>query len=515
MDAPASKEKVVPRAPKPTTPVSWLRSPVGQDATRSAAVVSVAMVASFFSAWLLEDLAGLQTGIVVLAVALSVIGGRVLRQRDWRSRALGAFVLLLAAPLACETSGLMGRHPPAGDTLFAFSIAAAVWARRFGPRAAEVGTLVTVPFVATLVAAAPPGAGMSYDAWSAVTAAVAAGWALAALLVAERTGLLPRQEGSSPSPALSTPSSTRRALPPSTRMALQMGAGLGAAFAFGHWLWPAHWPWAVITAYVVASGNRGRADVVHKGWLRVLGTAAGAGSGTVLIGALPAGSHWTVVVVLAVLGIATWLRPASYAYWAVAVTAVMALFYGYYGQRSAGLLLTRLEGIAVGGAIAVVAATVIVPIRSTDVLRRRVADSLAAFTDYLSAAGRRDLADVQAQGARVRATVQRLDEIAPAFFAHPRLFPRTDDGPVAAVLAVRACGALIADLTARAVADPGLLGDRTIAQNLATAQAMVVTARRGMTSTTSSANPTPTARDRHSCDSTPSQSSPTPSKLSQ
>ncbi|HTW09271.1 MAG TPA: hypothetical protein VME46_17325, partial [Acidimicrobiales bacterium] len=154
--------------------------------------------------------------------------------------------------------------------------------------------------------------------------------------------------------------------------------------------------------------------------------------------------------------------------------------------------LSRLEGIAVGGAVAVVAATVIVPIRSTDVLRRRVADNLAAFTDYLGAARRRDLASVQAEGARVRATVQRLDEIAPAFFAHSRLFRRTDDGPVAAVLAVRACGALIADLTARAVADPGLLGDRTIAQNLATAQAMVVTARRSMASTTYSADPTST-----------------------
>jgi hypothetical protein len=42
------------------------------------------------------------------------------------------------------------------------------------------------------------------------------------------------------------------------------------------------------------------------------------------------------------------------------------------------------------------------------------------------------------------------------------------------------------------VADPSLLGDRTIAQNLATAQAMVVTARRGMASTTSSADPTST-----------------------
>ena len=87
-------------------------------------------------------------------------------------------------------------------------------------------------------------------------------------------------------------------------------------------------------------------------------------------------------------GIATWLQAGDYAYWAVAVTAVMALLYGYYGgERSAGLLLTRLEGIAVGGAIAVVAASVIVPVRSTDVLRRRVADNLAALTGYLTAAG--------------------------------------------------------------------------------------------------------------------------------
>ena len=48
-----------------------------------------------------------------------------------------------------------------------------------------------------------------------------------------------------------------------------------------------YWPWAVITAYIVASGNRGRADVLHKGWLRVLGTAVGAALGTVLIGPFP------------------------------------------------------------------------------------------------------------------------------------------------------------------------------------------------------------------------------------
>ncbi len=402
MDAPASNEDVAPLVLKPVTPVAWLRFSAGQDATRSAVAVSVAMVGSFFAAWLLEDLAGLQTGIVVLGVALSVVGGRVLRQRDWRSRAFGLVLLPLAAPLASETSSLWSAHPAAGGALFALSVAAAVWARRFGPRAAEAGTLLTVPFIATLVAAAPPGAGISYGAWSAAVVALATGLSVVALLAAERIGLLPRKGRSLPPPALSMPSSTRRSLSASTRMALQMGAGLGAAFAVGHWLWPGHWPWAVITAYVVASGNRGRADVLHKGWLRVLGTAVGAALGTVLIGALPAGSHWTVVVVLAALGIATWLRPASYAYWAVAVTAVMALLYGYYGERSAGLLLTRLEGIAVGGAIAVVAASVIAPVRSIDVLRRRVADNLAALTGYLTAARRRDLAGVRAEGARVR-----------------------------------------------------------------------------------------------------------------
>ncbi len=46
---------------------------------------------------------------------------------------------------------------------------------------------------------------------------------------------------------------------PSTRMALQMGLALAAAFLVGHLAYPDHWTWAVLTAFIVCSGARGGA----------------------------------------------------------------------------------------------------------------------------------------------------------------------------------------------------------------------------------------------------------------
>jgi hypothetical protein len=97
-------------AAKRPAPVAWLWSLSGRDATRFASATAMATTLSFLSAWALESLAGLQTDIVVLAVALSVIGVRALRRSDQRGRLFALVVLPLAAALASETGSLMGRH---------------------------------------------------------------------------------------------------------------------------------------------------------------------------------------------------------------------------------------------------------------------------------------------------------------------------------------------------------------------------------------------------------------------
>src|SRR4029079_1497841 len=129
----------------------------------------------------------------------------------------------------------------------------------------------------------------------------------------------------------------------STRMACQMAVELAAAFAIGHRAYHEHWPWAVLTAFIVCSGARGRADVLYKGILRGLGAAAGTVIATSIADAFPPNDRWSVVLIFTVLGLAGWLREISYVWWAGSVTAALSLLYGYFGQSASSLLQTRLE----------------------------------------------------------------------------------------------------------------------------------------------------------------------------
>ena len=195
-------------------------------------------------------------------------------------------------------------------------------------------------------------------------------------------------------------------------MALQMATALAAAFAIGRTIWPGHWAWVVLTAFIVCSGARGRGDVVLKGALRGAGAAAGTAVATAVAGTFGPHADASVVVMFAAVAVATWLREFSYAWWAACVTAVLSLLYGWFGQAPGGLLETRLEGIAVGAALGIAASWLILPVRTSDVARRRAADALAALSGVLTA----DWRDPAALGHRQAAfqhTVISLGQIAP------------------------------------------------------------------------------------------------------
>jgi hypothetical protein len=93
------------------------------------------------------------------------------------------------------------------------------------------------------------------------------------------------------------------------------------------------------------------------------------------------------------------------------MTAALALLYGYYGERGISLLGTRLEAIAIGAAVAVAASWLLLPVRTSDVLRRDLATALKALDDYLAglyaAPGQQPAAPTAAQD-RFRAAVAIL-----------------------------------------------------------------------------------------------------------
>jgi uncharacterized membrane protein YccC len=219
-------------------------------------------------------------------------------------------------------------------------------------------------------------------------------------------------------------------------MAVQMGLSLGIAFAVGRALFPAHWSWVVLTAFIVASGNRGRADVLHKSGLRIAGALAGTVAATLLAGRIAPGEPVTVVAIFVVLALATWLRPLSYAFWAAGITAVLALLNGYFGVHGDGMLGQRLLGILAGAAIAVATAWLVLPVRTTDVLRRRVADALAALSDVL--------AGVEGAAHRFNGRVEALEQIARPLRLQRRL--RAGAHRADAIDAVAACAAPVAAL---------------------------------------------------------------------
>jgi uncharacterized membrane protein YccC len=270
-----------------------------------------------------------------------------------------------------------------------------------------------------------------------VVALMAAFWVFTLQVIAGVTGLGPRSPVR-PAGRPQTPRRrTRARIPATTRMAVQMGVAVAIAFTSWRLIWPSHWTWTVLTAFIVCSGARSRGDVIHNGLLRTLGAGAGTILGTLIASTFPPFDQTSIVVIFAVLALATWLRALSYAYWAASVTTMLSLLYGYFGASATSLLHTRLEAILLGALIGVAASWIVLPI-STDVLRSRLAMLLAALSDLLTR-GPRETTTLTRLQAHFDHSVHQFEQIAAPFEAHRRLtrHRHTTSANADAVAAVR------------------------------------------------------------------------------
>ncbi|AQZ61490.1 hypothetical protein BKM31_08390 [[Actinomadura] parvosata subsp. kistnae] len=355
---------------------TWLAVPV--DAVVFAVMLALALP---------RGLARLRPG--ELPTALTALGagtaaavgcGMLLDHADWR-RALGA---------AAFTAG----------------VAIPVWARRFGTRWRSAGTMAALPFMAILVHPLPLASTWDFLAWMLLATAVATAWATT-----------PRAGEGRGAAGGATAGGWRRAA--STRMAVQLGAATLAGFAVAQWLDPDHLVWPVLTVLVVHSGNRNRGDVLWKGTQRVLGALAGTVLATVATGWAGPGDSRGIVAVFAVLAVASALRDLGHAFWAAGLTAALAFLYGYFGQTGTDLLLHRLGGILAGGAIGVLAAWAILPVRTSDTVRARIGRLRAAAAE-LAATSSHSMPSARATSAAAN-TRPAAPHDAPAAAARARL----------------------------------------------------------------------------------------------
>jgi hypothetical protein len=455
---------------------------------RAATAAMVAVLLSYGSALILEHAAHLHVDVVIQVVVLALTLARAQRRADPGNR-MASFVVLPVAAMAANGVGLLiSRRPTAGDALFVTAVCLSIWIRRFGPVATGAGTLAVLPFVSILViqAPVPPSYGGSHALWVALAALIAAFWVFTIQAFAGRAGFSERawsrhrtERGAT---VTRNPGGSRRSrMLASTRMAVQMGVALGGAFAVGRIAFPTHWTWAVLTAFIVCSGARGRGDVGHKGVLRGIGAALGTVVATEIAGAFGPRESASIVLIFAALTAATWLRSMSYAYWAGCVTAVLSLLYGYFGETAPALLRTRLEEIVIGAVLGITASWLVLPVRTADVVRRRVADALAALGDILGAE-RCEPAVLEQHQARFDQSVDRLDQIARPLEAHRVLVRHWRSSPhhADAIDAVRGCVKPVRSIVRCAAARCDVTKEPGISRLNAAVLANVVAVRRAI-----------------------------------
>jgi hypothetical protein len=379
-------------------------------ALREAIVTMLAALATLFCALAIDP----EPGPAILAVVLCVSLSRSQLDRDRRGR-LEAALTLPVVSLAALGVGMLLLHAPwLGAVCFVVAISLSIWLRRFGPLVRRAGSLIALPFVVILTTPYVPTTRVSPSIallLPIIVALLALCWVSAFHAAARRLRWL------KPAPDVSnkvdTPSPRSAALKPvaSTRMAIQMAVALAVAFIVGYVFFAERWAWIVLTAFIVGSGNQGRLDVVYKSVLRV----AGAGIGTLFALAFAGQAHasdtQTIALILGAVFMGIWLRPLSYAWWALFVTVALALLQGFEGPSAGQILSLRLEEIVIGAIIGVAAAWLILPVRSTGVMRLRIAEALGALADALDPANPARRADMFALA------MDRVESVAPAFRA--------------------------------------------------------------------------------------------------
>lgn len=168
---------------------------------------------------------------------------------------------------------------------------------------------------------------------------------------------------------------------PSTRAAFQVTVGSALAIIGGELIAPERWYWAVLTCWVVFINTASTGEILVKGSRRLLGTVVGVAAGLGLAG-LVAGEPWLafLLAVLCVFGM-YFTGPVSHTLLAFFVTTMIGLLSTLLHTFRPEVLVLRIEETAIGAVCGVVAAMIVLPVRT----RHRTDDRLVAVLRRLRA----------------------------------------------------------------------------------------------------------------------------------
>lgn len=248
-------------------------------------------------------------------------------------------------------------------------------------------------------------------------------------------------------------------LAPYARFAIQMGIAVAGAIIAGDAMSGRRFYWAVIGAFITFMGTNTAGEQLRKGLFRVLGTVVGVLAGGVLAHLVGNVVWLQVVVIMASLFVGLYLFRVNYTFMVIGITVMVSQLYVELGEYSNNLLLLRLGETAVGAAVAILTALLVVPLHVGRVARVAARQQLEALADLADRCLDRlaDPASTAGSDLELRAASRRVDVAYQALVAVVRPM-RT---PLFGRLAKRVAGFMVTAVAARHYAHNLLLDAST------------------------------------------------------
>lgn len=187
---------------------------------------------------------------------------------------------------------------------------------------------------------------------------------------------------------------------PTTRAAVQVSVGSALAIAGGEFLSSQRWYWAVLTCWIVFVNTSSTGEILVKGYRRMVGTVLGVVAGIALVGLVGPNTWPALGLVLVFVFLMFYTASLSHILMSFFVTAALGLLYSLMHAYTPEVLLLRVQETALGVACGIIAAALVLPVRTgrrTDELLvtvlERLADATEAAVEQLSGGPAADLLD--------------------------------------------------------------------------------------------------------------------------
>jgi hypothetical protein len=174
-----------------------------------------------------------------------------------------------------------------------------------------------------------------------------------------------------------------------TRQAVQVAVAGTLAILIGRELSQARYYWAVIATFIAFTGTATRSETFIKASHRVVGTLVGLGAGIGLAHLTAGHTYWIITVIILSMSCGLYLASISYAALIFFITIMVSQLYSELHEFSASLLRLRLEETAIGAAIGIAVALVVLPTSTRDTVNSARSSYYTALEELLRASAMR------------------------------------------------------------------------------------------------------------------------------